>query len=389
MKIIKTQKAPVFSWCDEPEEGALAQARNVANLPFIFRHVCLMPDTHQGYGMPIGGVIACKDNIIPNAVGVDIGCGMCTVQTTYKGIPPRDLLKNILQAVRQSIPLGVGQGHKLPADESGMPDQERTGFIDNIYTLARHQLGTLGSGNHFIELQADEDENLWIMVHSGSRRLGHTICSHYNKTAKNFHQKKGQETPGDLAWLPVDSPEGRAYIIDMKYAISYAFSNRQKMMYMMMDIVKNCFSKYAREEVGFGDMINIHHNYANLENHFHRNVWVHRKGATSAKAGEMGIIPGSQGTHSYIVQSKGNVESFMSCSHGAGRRLSRKKAINELDLAEEIRAMDDKGIIHAIRNRKSLDEAPGAYKDINTVMEEQKDLVDIMVKLFPLAVIKG
>ncbi len=389
MKHIKTEKALIKSWCNDPEEGALLQAKNVANLPFIFKHVCLMPDTHQGYGMPIGGVIACKDVIIPNAVGVDIGCGMCAVQTTFNGIPQPGLLKEIMGKAREAIPLGVGRKYKSPCEESEMPKENRTKFLDSIYTPARYQLGTLGSGNHFIELQLDEEKNLWIMVHSGSRHLGHTVCSHYNKIAKKFHQKKGREAPKDLAWLRIDSPEGKEYITDMKYAISYAFLNRQKMISMMMDIVKDSFLKHTGEKVEFSDIINIHHNYANFEKHFHIDVWIHRKGATSAREGEIGVIPGSQGDFSYIVRGKGNEESFMSCSHGAGRRLSRSKAIRELDLAKEIRAMDDKGILHSVRHRKSLDEAPGAYKDIDRVMEEQKDLVEIIVKLTPLAVVKG
>jgi tRNA-splicing ligase RtcB len=252
---------------------------------------------------------------------------------------------------------------------------------------AAKSLGTLGGGNHFIELQTDLEGYLWVMIHSGSRNLGYQVAKYYNDIAKTLNQRWHSTIPAgyDLAFLPLESHQAQSYLAEMNYCVEYALANRTK----MMGVVLNCLLSGFDQSFSYGTMINIAHNYARLENHFGKNVMVHRKGATSAKAGEIGVIPGSQGTASFIVRGRGNTQSFMSCSHGAGRKMGRKQATRELNLDEQKAILDDQGIVHGIRSSKDLDEAPGAYKDIETVMENQKDLVEIVTELHPLAVVKG
>ncbi len=392
MRIINEENALVIkSWCNEPEEGAIEQARHLARLPFAFRQINLMPDTHQGYGMPIGGVLATEGVVIPNAVGVDIGCGMCAVKTNINEID-RETLKKIMGQVRKTVPVGFAHHNE---------NQER--YFDANALLLKHnviavmpssivrlewrsvlkQVGTLGGGNHFIEIQKGDDGHIWIMVHSGSRNLGKQVADHYNRLAVELNEKYHSAVPKawQLAFLPLDTEDGERYVAEMNFCIDFAFENRQ----LMMKRIQEAFPL----NTVFDPMINIAHNYARMEHHFGKNVMVHRKGATSARQGEIGIIPGSQGSSSYIVRGKGNPESFESCSHGAGRRMGRKAAIQTLSLEEEIRKMDEKGIVHGMRNAKDLDEASGAYKDIDVVMAEQADLVEPVVRLEPLAVIKG
>jgi len=270
-----------------------------------------------------------------------------------------------------------------------MPDLPYSYFIDTLIPAARYQLGTLGSGNHFIEFQRDEENNLWIMLHSGSRNFGYKICQHYNRVAKELNKKYFSriDSKQDLAFLPMDINEGFDYFQDMQYAVEFAYLNRQKMMNEIIEVFKSCL--FVNKSISFDEPINIHHNYASLENHFGKNVYIHRKGATRAYKGELGIIPGSQGTASYIVEGLGNPESFSSCSHGAGRKMGRKQAKRELNLTKEIKHMADRNIIHGIRNISNLDEAAGAYKDIVVVMKEQEDLVIIKHKLNPIVNLKG
>ena len=388
-KIISTEKIPIKLWLDNPEEGALKQAINLANLPFAFSHICLMPDTHQGYGMPIGGVLATKNVIIPNAVGVDIGCGMCAMKTNIEvdGLS-REQLTQIMTGIRELVPLGF-EHHKERQDESLMPQGfqiDEMVIVKRQYLAALKQLGTLGGGNHFVELQRSDDGFLWIMVHSGSRNFGLQVAEYYNKKAKKLNQiyYSSVEAKVDLAFLPFETDEAHIYYKEMQYCTEFALANRK----LMMERIQQVISSELRA-VAYEPMINIAHNYAAWEKHFDEKVIVHRKGATSAKLGELGIIPGSQGTKSYIVEGLGNPESFMSCSHGAGRVMSRKAAIRDLDLDEEKRKLDDLGIIHSIRSKSDLEEASSAYKDISQVMALQSDLVKIKTELTPLAVIKG
>ncbi|MDX9908483.1 MAG: RtcB family protein [Bacteroidales bacterium] len=381
-------RVPIKMWLDDIDENALLQAKNLANLPFVFKHVALMPDSHMGFGMPIGGVIATRDVIIPNAVGVDIGCGMCATKTSLNEIDT-NVLKKIMSGVRQLVPLGF-KHHKEAQDESLMPSIEHVpenGIVRQEFESATRQIGTLGGGNHFIEIQKGSDNHIWIMVHSGSRNIGLKVAEHYNKLAITLNQKwySCVERKLDLAFLPLETQEGQDYLLEMQYCIDFAFASRM----LMMERIKSVFADIFGDSFYTTDFINIAHNYARKENHFGSNVIVHRKGATSARKGEAGIIPGSQGTKSYIVRGKGNVESFQSCSHGAGRVMGRRQAMRELTLEDEIKKLDKKGIVHAIRGARDLDEAPSAYKNIQEVMRNQEDLVEIVVELSPLAVIKG
>lgn len=386
-------RVPVKLWLLDMETGALNQAFNMARLPFVHHHIAIMPDAHQGYGMPIGGVMATKDVIIPNAVGVDIGCGMMAVKTTLKEFTPGGL-KQIMGEIRAVVPVGF-KHHEHPQSVELMPDTNKithagSSIAMQQYLSATKQLGTLGGGNHFIEIQKNKLDEIWIMIHSGSRNIGYKVAKYYNELAIELNKRYYSEVDpkSQLAFLPIGSIEAGRYIDDMKYCVEFAFANRKLMMERVLEIFGRHFGRTVFETYQ-GDMINIAHNYARMENHFGKNVWVHRKGATSAKTGEVGIIPGSQGTKSYIVEGLGNPESFTSCSHGAGRTMGRAQACRELDIKKEIAMLEEQGIIHSIRQVKDLDEAPSAYKDISVVMENQTDLVNILEELTPLAVIKG
>lgn len=390
---ITTEKIPIKMWLTDIEDGAMKQAMNLANLPFAFDHIAVMPDAHSGFGMPIGTVLATNDVIIPNAVGVDIGCGMHSIKTDLTDIKKEDLVK-ILTDIRENIPVGFKHREK-ECDLSRMPGGQRlyaldegnswTPTINHQFRDAQKQMGTLGGGNHFIEIQKGDDGFIYAMIHSGSRNLGKQVADVYNKKAKELNSKWHTAVPKDwdLASLPADSEEGSTYINEMDFCVDFAKANRQ----MMMDDIKESFSKHVGAKVTWE--YDIPHNYAKLEKHFGKNVWVHRKGATSAQAGEIGLIPGSQGTSSYIVEGLGNMFSFNSCSHGAGRKMGRNVAKRTLNFADEKAKLDKQGILHSIRNVDDLDEAPGSYKDINEVMNNQKDLVKITRKLTPLAVVKG
>jgi tRNA-splicing ligase RtcB len=386
MKKINTDGVPIKMWLNELEESALQQALNLASLPFAFKHIALMPDAHCGYGMPIGGVLAAKGVVVPNAVGVDIGCGMCAMRTDLRNIDRKSLL-NITEEVRRRIPLGFSK-HKEPQDEKYMPSYDRLPFVvEQEYNNARHQIGSLGGGNHFIEIQKGSDSYIWIMIHSGSRNLGKQVADCYNHMAKDLNKLWKSPIPSkwNLAYFPMDIKEAQEYITEMNYCVDFALANRKLMMERVQEIVMD--ELHGRVE--FHNFINIAHNYAAKEIHFGEELMVHRKGATSAREGEIGIIPGSQGTKSYIVKGLGNPESFQSCSHGAGRKMGRRQAQRSLDLKTEVDRLNQQGILHAIKSPKDLDEAAGAYKDIQEVMHNQKDLVNILIELEPLAVVKG
>lgn len=381
--VITTERLPIKLWLEDLEEGALKQAKNIANLPFAFRHIAIMPDRHQGYGMPIGGVLATKDAIVPNAVGVDIGCGMCSLRTNLEDVNTESL-KKIMAEIRRTIPVGFNH-HKERQDEKWMPaTSENTPIVNQEYENALYQIGTLGGGNHFIEIQKGSDGFIWIMIHSGSRNLGYTVANHYHTLARELNEKWASDVPKDLAFFPKGTPEYTNYKAEMNYCIEFALQNRT----LMMERVRNAF-ELVYPEVEFSNFINKPHNFAGYESHFGENVIIHRKGATQARAGEMGMIPGTQGTSSFLVMGKGNPMSFESCSHGAGRKMSRTKARRTLDIKKITKKLDNQGILHAVRHKNDLDEAPESYKDIHEVMENQKSLVEIMIELKPLAVVKG
>lgn len=381
----------VKSWVTELDEHGRQEVYNLCQLPFVFHHIALMPDAHGGKGMPIGGVLATKNAVIPNAVGVDIGCGMCAVKTSVRvdELTPEILRKGILRGIRKQIPLGRDR-HKTPQPEEYMPQgfdiDATTTVVARQINAARKQIGTLGGGNHFIELQRDDEGYLWIMIHSGSRNLGKQVGEFYNQKAEMLNRRWYSSVVSDLSlpFLPVKSDEFSQYWAEMEYCVEFALCNRRLIMHRIQEVIGDTIP-----DTRFEPMINIAHNYAAWENHFGENCIVHRKGATLATADTVGIIPGSQGTCSYITEGLGNPESFMSCSHGAGRRLSRTEARNTLSLQDEIARLDSLGIVHAVRSKADLDESTGAYKDIDEVMAAQSDLVRIRTRLTPIAVIKG
>lgn len=394
---------PIKSWCAKVEPEALKQAMNLARHPALLKHVALMPDCHVGYGMPIGGVIAADNALIPNAVGVDIGCGMIAVETNLRAerFASMSERRALMDRIKNRIPLGEGRSHNEDQEWDGFEKylDTRTGAKDWPSRLDRRNLGTLGGGNHFIELQVSKDGFIWLMIHSGSRNLGYRIASMYHAIAKTIDNPYPVKIPHmDLAFLPADTAEGNDYFTDMTFALEYALENRKR----MMSVCKEELAAHVGE-VEFKREVNIHHNYAALETHFGKQCYIHRKGATSAKDGEIGIIPGSMGTTSYIVQGLGNQESFMSCSHGAGRIMGRTDASQHLSVEACDKAME--GIVHDRWNKYNakwgrknklssrefydLSEAPLAYKNIEEVIESELDLITPIVKLRPLAVLKG
>lgn len=387
---IEMNSTPIKIWARSVDPHAFKEIYNLSKLPFIYHHLAFMPDVHGGMGMPIGGVLATKDVVIPNAVGVDIGCGMCAVKTNLKveDIPQETLRKVVMRGIRKRIPLGM-EHQKTPQDEALMPqghDVDSLQVVKRQYASATKQLGTLGGGNHFIELQKDGEGNLWIMIHSGSRNLGKQVGDFYNSLAKslNAHWYSSVDPDIQMHFLPTKSQEFKQYWAEMQYCIDFAFCNRRLMMTRIMEVIAD-----ACPDAQFEPMLNIAHNYAAWENHFDRNVIVHRKGAVRAREGEIGIIPGSQGTKSYIVEGLGNPDSFMSSSHGAGRLMSRTEAVRTLSLDAEVEKLESQGIIHALRGRNDLEEAAGAYKDISEVLANESDLVKVVTELSPVAVIKG
>jgi tRNA-splicing ligase RtcB len=384
-KVVSTERLPIKMWLNELEDGALEQAKNLANLPFAFKHIPLMPDSHTGYGMPIGSILATKGVVVPNAVGVDIGCGMCTMKTSIEHLE-KGQLKSVLSVARKLIPLGFNW-HDEAQDESLMPKgHEGLEIVSRQYNKAIKQVGSLGGGNHFIEIQKGDDGFIWVMIHSGSRNLGYSVVKWYNEAAKSLNERYHSSITADmeLAFLPMETKEAKNYMAEMEYCVEFVYANRKLMMIRMMEAITKVVGEFETDE-----MINESHNFAAWENHFGSNVLVHRKGATRAREGELGMIPGSQGTYSYIVGGLGHPESFQSCSHGAGRKMGRKHAQRELNLKEEINHLEKMGVIHSVRHTKDLDEATSAYKDISVVMNNQTDLAEIVVELTPLAVLKG
>lgn len=403
-----SQKFPIKIWCENAEsidENCMEQAIHLANLPFIYKWVALMPDTHMGKGMPIGAVIACNDVVIPNAVGVDIGCGMGFIQTN---IPVKllketvtgsgNLVKVIVGNIQRTIPLGVAH-YKKPQESAVLSEakQEMEKYNSESELISEidegfFQVGTLGGGNHFIEIQEDENGLACIMLHSGSRHFGNVIGQHFNKIAKELNRKYWSDVPEsyNLPFLPVDTTEGKSYLNYMNLAMNFAFENRAVMLRKVKDIFSESVQKFAGVTTEFSNEINCHHNYASLENHFDKDVWVHRKGAVRVSEGELSIIPGAMGSFSYIVKGKGNPESFMSSSHGAGRKLSRTKAVETFSVETVMTDLKKQDVVLGKNNKSDVaEESRFAYKDIDVVMENQKDLVEPVKKLFTVGVVKG
>lgn len=403
----KTHK-PIKIWLDDETsvgESCLEQAYNLSNLPFIHKWVSLMPDTHTGKGMPIGGVIAAEGVIIPNAVGVDIGCGMGYVGTNIKfsdikdiSTPNGSIIQGIIGDVLRNVPVGFAH-HKtaqtsytldnaIEEIEKYDTDRELLGQIEAGY----FQIGTLGGGNHFIELQVDDDGYIGIMVHSGSRNFGKQICDYFNNIAKELNAKWYTSVPAEyrLSFLPVDIDEGKRYINWMNLALGFAFENRSKMLFEVKAVLEKWIGKYTDLNIEYTDEINCHHNYASIEHHYSKDVWVHRKGATRAREGDIAVIPGAMGSYSYIVSGKGNPESFCSSSHGAGRRFSRKSAMQNFTTEEVMSDLKVQGVTLGKHKKSDVaEESRFAYKDIEQVMANQIDLVTPIKRLKTIGVVKG
>ena len=377
----------LVSWASEIDDETIRQAEKTARLPIVEGHVALMPDAHVGLGATVGSVIPTKGAVIPAAVGVDIGCGMIAAELDVTEDQLPDSLDLMLSRVEQSIPAGVGRGHdKAAADASRWlaTHVPATDLSKDQMGKAAKQFGTLGSGNHFFELSVDERGRLWVVLHSGSRGIGNKLATMHIATARKLAKalELRLEDP-DLAYLTEGTPEFEAYVADMLWAQEYARANRDQMMDNAMREVF-AFLGFGRET----RRINCHHNFTQREVHDGRELWVTRKGAIRADTGDLGVIPGSMGTRSYIVAGKGNAASWRSCSHGAGRRHSRtqaKKLFTATDLAEQMVGK----VWLSSRADALLDEIPAAYKDIDQVMADQADLVEVLHTLRQVLNYKG
>ena len=394
-QVLHEQRVPVKIWTDDVDERSKAQLANIASLPFIHHHVAAMPDVHLGIGATIGSVIATHKAIIPAAVGVDIGCGMVAARLS---ITANELDEKALQKVFDQISRDVPVGRAQHADNRVLADAARP-FEPRLKALIeRHpellkafgksskwanQLGTLGGGNHFIEVCLDEADQVWVMLHSGSRGIGNAIASYFIKLARKDMERWMIQLPDrDLAYFPEGSENFADYVEAVHWAQEYAMQNRQS----MLELVLAALTRHLPAFTVTTEAVNCHHNYVAMEHHYGEDVWVTRKGAIRAREGDLGIVPGSMGARSFIVRGKGNPESFCSSAHGAGRRMSRtaaEKHFTQADLVQQTEGVicrKDKGV---------LDEIPGAYKDIDQVMANQDDLTEILHTLKQVVCVKG
>jgi tRNA-splicing ligase RtcB (3'-phosphate/5'-hydroxy nucleic acid ligase) len=386
---ISTAK-PVLSWAGHPlGHQEIQMAKNVASLPFIFKHVALMPDVHLGKGALVGSVVATKEAIIPAAVGVDVGCGMSAIKTPFRAEQLEGKLKQIRKDIEAAIPVGFNQNKS--ADKSVLNWQGWQEFkhlhsgVQDLEGKAMKQLGSLGGGNHFIEVCLDTEDQVWLMLHSGSRGIGNQLAQCHIYTARGLAELAETHLPDpDLAYFVAGTPEFTAYWHDLQWAQNYARFNRD----VMMDRFKQIVEKHLAGGKSTKPLlsVNCHHNYAEKEVHFEEEVYVTRKGAVRAQEDDYGIIPGSMGAKSYIVKGKGNAQSYCSCSHGAGRTMSRNKAKNHFTLDDLIQQTQG---VECRKDEGVLDEIPGAYKPIEQVMAHQSDLVEVVATLKQVVCIKG
>jgi tRNA-splicing ligase RtcB (3'-phosphate/5'-hydroxy nucleic acid ligase) len=381
---------PVLSWANHPlGKDESKMAKNVASLPFIFKHVALMPDVHLGKGALVGSVVATKEAVIPAAVGVDVGCGMAAIKMPFKGDKLEGKLKKIRLDIEAAIPTGFNENKDV--EKAVVNWQHWRQFNDlhpgvqDLETKAMRQLGSLGGGNHFIEVCIDTENQVWLMLHSGSRNIGNKLASCHINTAKDLAKMALINLPDpDLAYFIAGTPEFEAYWRDLQWAQEYAKMNR--------DIMMARFKRIIEKHLAGGKVtkplleVNCHHNYAEKEVHFGEEVIVTRKGAVRAQQDDYGIIPGSMGAKSYIVKGKGCCESFHSCSHGAGRLLSRNKAKNVYTLDDLIKQTEG---VECRKDEDVLDEIPGAYKSIEQVIENQSDLVEVVATIKQVVCVKG
>ncbi|MEZ5307539.1 MAG: RtcB family protein [Pyrinomonadaceae bacterium] len=381
-------QAEVLSWVGhELSFDEIGMLRNVSRLPCLYKHVALMPDAHLGIGSMVGSVIATKDAVIPATVGVDIGCGMMAVKTPFRSGILDGKLKDLRHQIERTIPVGFNSHKETPPEGSRWEGWDRFGGLHkgvlDRKVKAMKQLGTLGGGNHFVEVCIDTEDTVWLMLHSGSRGIGNMIAQRHIETAKQLHRLSELPDP-NLAWFVKGTAEFKAYWKDLEWAQAYAMMNREVMMKRLL----SQFNRMFNEGNGFTAEItvNCHHNYVAEELHYDEKVFVTRKGAINAESGKYGIIPGSMGAKSYIVKGLGNQESFNSCSHGAGRKMSRTAA-NKRFTREDLEAQT-KGV-ECRKDKGVIDEIPGAYKDIEEVMRNQSDLVEIVAELKQVVCVKG
>jgi RNA-splicing ligase RtcB len=376
----------VLSWASELDELTRAQAEKTGRLPILAGHLALMPDAHLGKGATIGSVIPTESAVIPSAVGVDIGCGMAArrLDLTQDGLP--DSLAPWVIEMEAAVPAGLGRWHSEASDEAlaWFAENPSPPTLDDPQRAAA-QLGTLGSGNHFIELATDEDSRIWVLLHSGSRGGGNKLATLHTNTARKLHHGLGTrlEDP-ELAWLQEGTPQFDAYIRDLRWSQAFARENRR----LMLASTHRALERVLGREVSTTDEVNCHHNFTERERHGGREVWVTRKGAIRARVGDRGLIPGAMGQRSYVIRGLGNEASYESCAHGAGRRMSRRQARKQLSIESFTEAMGFAAWQHASA-RELLDEHPEAYKPIDVVMRDQVDLVEIEHELHGIANYKG
>jgi tRNA-splicing ligase RtcB len=394
-QVLSEGRVPVKIWTEEIEASARQQLVNISTLPFIHKHVAAMPDVHTGIGATVGSVIATHQAIIPAAVGVDIGCGMlaCRLSLTANQLDEKSF-KKVFDQISRDVPVGRAQHQEeralteraLPFEAQLMRLTEKHPPLLKAFGKFSNwifQMGTLGGGNHFIEICLDESDRVWVMLHSGSRGIGNAIGNYFIDLARKDMERWFIQLPDrDLAYFPEGSEHFEDYTEAVEWAQNYAAANRQAMLDLILAALKRHLPAFEVTT----EAVNCHHNYVAREHHYGENVWVTRKGAIRAREGDLGIIPGSMGAKSYIVRGQGNPESFCSCAHGAGRKMSRtaaEKTFNKADLERQTQGVicrKDKGVI---------DEIPGAYKDIDTVMANQSDLVEVMHTLKQMVCVKG
>ncbi len=392
---ITSQRVPVKIWTDDADENSKRQLENIASLPIIHHHVAAMPDVHLGIGATIGSVIATRAAIIPAAVGVDIGCGMvaCRLSLTGNQLDER-ALKKVFDQISRDVPVGREQhGDSRALTGAARPFAARLKAMTQkhpqlLKAVGRHsnwvnQMGTLGGGNHFIEVCLDESNRVWVMLHSGSRGIGNALATYFIGLARRDMERSLIQLPDrDLAYFAEGSEHFGDYVEAVSWAQEYAMQNRRE----MVDLVLAALKRHLPAFDVTGEVVNCHHNYVAQEHHYGADVWLTRKGAIRARAGDLGIIPGSMGAQSFIVRGKGNAESFDSCAHGAGRRMSRTAANKQFSPADLARQTE--GVI-CRKDKGVVDEIPGAYKDIDAVMANQADLVEVLHTLKQVVCVKG
>jgi len=393
LPVVRKLTPTLYSWASELDEVTLAQAEALSRLPVVAGHVALMPDAHLGKGSTVGSVIPTAGAVIPSAIGVDIGCGMVASRTDRTAGTLPDDLQPFIESLDRVVPAGLGRWHAEPPQEalSWWAQHRRDPGSDLSNKQVKrllNQLGTMGGGNHFFEIALDQEDRSWIILHSGSRGIGNQLALRHMERARqvcdfDFLSLRGNREDADLAWLEEGTPEFDRYIRDMRFAQAYAFKNRQ----MMVDAAVEAFGGFVGG-IQIGLTVNCHHNFTQLEEHEGRMVWLTRKGAIRAGVGELGLIPGSMGGRSFVVRGLGNTASYLSCAHGAGRRLSRSRARKTLT----IESLQAKMVGRAWQRRHAgalLDEHPDAYKDIDRVMADQADLVEPLYELRAIANYKG